>query len=93
MNGFLRWAWGVACVCLLAAGLAATGPGSAAAADYKAEYKLSVVPGATSGWGLTAIRFADLVHAQDAGFVLIAPPCAQQRPAVRFSALRRAVLL
>lgn len=32
------------------------------AADYKNEYKLSVVPGATSGWGKTATYFADLVR-------------------------------
>ena len=36
------------CACLLAA------PFPAPAAPYKAEYKLSVVPGATSGWGMTA---------------------------------------
>lgn len=69
MNGFLRWAWGVACVCLLAVGLAAGD--SVAAAQYKAEYKLSVVPGATSGWGLTAARFAELVRERTNGRINI----------------------
>lgn len=32
---------------------------SAASAAYKSEYKLSVVPGASSGWGQTATFFAD----------------------------------
>ena len=34
---------------------------SAKAEDYKQEYKLSVVPGASSGWGKSASHFADLV--------------------------------
>ena len=48
MKGFYRWAVMAVCACLLA--LPAT------AAPYKSEYKLSVVPGATSGWGMTAQR-------------------------------------
>ena len=40
MKGFYRWAVMAVCACLLA--LPAT------AAPYKSEYKLSVVPGATS---------------------------------------------
>lgn len=43
----------LAFLCLLA---------SPSMAAYKAEYKLSVVPGATSGWGLSASYFADLVR-------------------------------
>ncbi len=35
---------------------------TAVSAAYKAEYKLSVVPGATSGWGQTATFFADCVR-------------------------------
>ena len=37
------------------------------AANYKNEYKLSVVPGATSGWGLSASYFADLVKERSQG--------------------------
>lgn len=41
------------------------------AADYKSEYKLSVVPGATSGWGKTATYFADLVRQKTDGRINI----------------------
>ncbi len=40
-------------------------------ADYKNEYKLSVVPGATSGWGQTATYFADLVRDKSNGRINI----------------------
>lgn len=43
----------------------------ACAADYKDEYKLSVVPGASSGWGQTAIYFADLVRDKSNGRINI----------------------
>ena len=69
MKGFLRWTWGVVFVCLLAGGVLTALPQQAAA--YKAEYKLSVVPGATSGWGLTAARFAELVHERTNGRINI----------------------
>lgn len=71
MKGFLRWTWGVVFVCLLAGGVLTALPQQAAAAAYKAEYKLSVVPGATSGWGLTAARFAELVHERTNGRINI----------------------
>ena len=51
-----------ACVGLLAA---------PAAAAYKKEYKLSVVPAATSGWGLSATYFADLVRERTNGRINI----------------------
>lgn len=38
---------------------------------YKPEYKLSVVPGATTGWGLSATRFADLVKERSKGRINI----------------------
>ena len=41
------------------------------AADYKNEYKLSVVPGATSGWGKTATYFADQVRKKTDGRINI----------------------
>ncbi len=41
------------------------------AAAYKPEYRLSVVPGATSGWGLTAQYFADLVKEKTSGRINI----------------------
>ena len=40
-------------------------------AGYKGEYKLSVVPGATSGWGQTATYFADLVRERSQGRINI----------------------
>lgn len=56
----------------LTAGLAAClTPQTTAAAPYKAEYKLSVVPGATSGWGMTATHFADLVRERTNGRINI----------------------
>ena len=48
MKRFLCWSALALCACLL------TAPPPAAAAPYTSEYKLSVVPGATSGWGMTA---------------------------------------
>lgn len=46
-------------------------PGLANAQDYKNEYKLSVVPGATSGWGKTASFFADKVREKSNGRINI----------------------
>ena len=40
-------------------------------AAYKKEYKLSVVPGATSGWGLSGTYFADLVKERTNGRINI----------------------
>ena len=65
MKRFLHWSALALCACLLAA------PLPAAAAPYKAEYKLSVVPGATSGWGMTASYFADLVRDRSQGRINI----------------------
>ena len=42
-----------------------------ALAAYKQEYKLSVVPAATSGWGLSAAHFADLVKERTNGRINI----------------------
>ncbi len=42
-----------------------------ASAAYKQEYKLSVVPSATSGWGLSATYFADLVKERTGGKINI----------------------
>ena len=58
-----------ACIGLLAA------PSGAA---YKQEYKLSVVPSATSGWGLTAAHFADLVRERTDGRINIKVYCGAQ---------------
>ena len=44
---------------------------AANAEPYKPEYKLSVVPGATSGWGKTATYFADLVRERSNGRINI----------------------
>ncbi len=44
---------------------------SSASAAYKQEYKLSVVPGATSGWGLSASYFADMVKERTNGRINI----------------------
>lgn len=57
----------MACACLVAARPAP----AADAAPYKSEYKLSVVPGATSGWGKTATYFADLVRERSNGRINI----------------------
>lgn len=46
---------------------------SAASAAYKSEYKLSVVPGASSGWGQTATFFADCVREKSNGRINIKP--------------------
>lgn len=53
----------------LAALLLAGAP--AMAAEYKNEYKLSVVPGASSGWGKTAAYFADQVRDKSNGRINI----------------------
>lgn len=42
-------------------------------AAYKQEYKLSVVPGASSGWGLSGKFFADLVREKTDGRINIKP--------------------
>ncbi|MBQ7618182.1 MAG: TRAP transporter substrate-binding protein DctP, partial [Desulfovibrio sp.] len=48
------------------------------AAPYKQEYKLSVVPGQTSGWGMSAIYFAELVKEKTQGRVNIKVFCNSQ---------------
>ncbi|MBQ7586047.1 MAG: TRAP transporter substrate-binding protein DctP [Desulfovibrionaceae bacterium] len=48
------------------------------AAEYKKEYKLSVVPGATSGWGMSAQYFADLVKAKTQDRINIKVYCNSQ---------------
>lgn len=65
MKRFFCWSALALCACLL------TAPQPVAAAPYKAEYKLSVVPGATSGWGMTAAYFADLVRERSQGRINI----------------------
>lgn len=45
--------------------------GQSFSGEYKPEYKLSVVPGATSGWGKTATYFADLVRKKSDGRINI----------------------
>ncbi|MBP3438253.1 MAG: TRAP transporter substrate-binding protein DctP [Sutterella sp.] len=42
-------------------------------ASYKQEYKLSIVPGATSGWGLAGQYFADRVRERTEGRINIKP--------------------
>ena len=54
--------WAVMAFCLCA--------GQAFAA-YKQEYKLSIVPNATSGWGMTATYFVDLVREKTNGRINI----------------------
>ena len=70
MKGFMRWTLGLVFVSLFAAG-ALLASAQWATAAYKTEYKLSVVPGATSGWGLTAARFAELVNERTNGRINI----------------------
>ena len=70
MKGFMRWTLGFVFVSLLSAG-ALLASAQWATAAYKTEYKLSVVPGATSGWGLTAARFAELVNERTNGRINI----------------------
>lgn len=48
------------------------------ASAYKKEYKLSVVPGATSGWGMSALFFADLVQKKSNGRINIKVYCNSQ---------------
>ena len=59
--------------CLL---VAMSGP--AQAAPYKQEYKLSVVPGQASGWGMSALYFADLVKEKSQGRINIKVYCNSQ---------------
>ena len=63
----------VACACLC---LAIAMPANAA--KYKEEYKLSVVPGPTTGWGLSAAYFADLVRERTNGRINIKVYCSGQ---------------
>ncbi|MBR4741796.1 MAG: TRAP transporter substrate-binding protein DctP [Desulfovibrio sp.] len=53
-------------------------PLSSWAAEYKQEYKLSVVPGQSSGWGMSAIYFADLVREKTQGRINIKVYCNSQ---------------
>lgn len=65
-----RLLWkGALALCALA--ILAFGPTAGAADEYKNEYKLSVVPGATSGWGKTATFFADKVREKSDGRINI----------------------
>ena len=48
------------------------------AAEYKKEYKLSVVPGTSSGWGMSAIYFANLVKAKTNNRINIKVYCNSQ---------------
>ena len=64
MKNFFR-----AAVCaVLALGLFA---GQASAAAYKQGYKLSIIPSLTSGWGMSATFFADLVREKTNGRINI----------------------
>ncbi|MBO4369316.1 MAG: TRAP transporter substrate-binding protein DctP [Desulfovibrio sp.] len=63
--------------CLLVASLVLCGSFSAQAA-YKQEYKLSVVPGQASGWGMSALYFADLVKEKTNGRINIKVYCNSQ---------------
>lgn len=58
-----------ALACALLIGCVST----AAISAPKAEYRLSVVPGATSGWGQTATFFADQVRERTGGRINIKP--------------------
>ena len=62
------------CACLCVAVMAT----SAMSAEYKKEYNLSVVPGPTSGWGISAQYFADIVRERTNGRVNIKVYCAGQ---------------
>ncbi|MDD6088675.1 MAG: TRAP transporter substrate-binding protein DctP [Desulfovibrionaceae bacterium] len=63
MKHFLKLLYAALAFCMVA--------GSANAQDLKGEYKLSVVPGASSGWGKTATYFADLVRERSQGRINI----------------------
>ena len=63
------YTWNRAAFCAAACALLLAAP--AMAGDYKQEYKLSVVPGPTSGWALTAMYFADQVRERTNGRVNI----------------------
>lgn len=63
MKSFLR----LASLTLLACAVAVP----AFAAEYKQEYKLSVVPGAATGWGKAGTYFADLVRERSNGRINI----------------------
>jgi len=56
---------------LLALAVLASGLDLAAAQTFKPEYKMSVVPGPDTAWGLGAQRFADLVRERTGGRVNI----------------------
>lgn len=43
----------------------------ASAAEYKSEYKLSIVPGPVTGWGMSGTYFADLVREKTNGRINI----------------------
>ncbi|MBQ7608373.1 MAG: TRAP transporter substrate-binding protein DctP [Desulfovibrionaceae bacterium] len=45
--------------------------GLAQAAEYKKEYKMSIVPGASSGWGMSGTYFADIVREKTNGRINI----------------------
>lgn len=64
-NLFFKTVVAIVAICALCIATAAR------AADYKKEYKLSVVPGASSGWGQTATYFADLVRDKSKGRINI----------------------
>lgn len=79
MKRFSRYLGMLLCACIFTA---VSGTSNAAdnktavsslsnAADYKNEYKLSVVPAASSGWGKTASYFADRVREKSNGRINI----------------------
>lgn len=65
MRKFLFCCLFIACAMFLAL------PPDSMAEGYKDEYKLSVVPAATSGWGKSAQHFADLVREKSNGRINI----------------------
>ena len=73
MSRLSRILLSVVCACLC---LAIAMPANAA--KYKEEYKLSVVPGPTTGWGLSAAYFADLVRERTNGRINIKVYCSGQ---------------
>ncbi|MCD8339020.1 MAG: TRAP transporter substrate-binding protein DctP [Burkholderiales bacterium] len=58
---------------LIAVACAVVAAGVSAASQYKQEYKLSVVPGATSGWGMAGTFFCDCVRDKTKGRINIKP--------------------
>jgi tripartite ATP-independent transporter DctP family solute receptor len=61
-----RWV-GIITVVLFALGMAAT----ASAADYRPEYKMSIVVGPTTAWGMGGAKFAELVKERTGGKINI----------------------